>query len=62
MIMEKNVKLKELKIKLLQKNYSDQVGKKAIETKLAAIEDLIQEIQVKLFSLSQQVTLGPNKN
>lgn len=58
MIREQSIKFEELEAKLLQKNRLDKVEKGTIETKLAAVTDLVQETQVKLSYLFQQAILG----
>lgn len=61
MIKEQSTKLQELEANLVQKNRSDKVEKGVIETKLAAIENLFKETQVKVSSLSQEAGLGQTK-
>lgn len=58
MIKEQGAKLQELEAKLVQKNRSEEVEKGVIETKLATIENLFKEMQVKLSSFSQEAGSG----
>lgn len=62
MIKEQGIKLQELEVKLLQRNRLEQGEKGIIETKLATIEGLVQETQVKFGCLSQQAIPSPTKD
>lgn len=62
MIKEQGTKLQEFEVKLVQRNRLEQEEKGKLETKLAAIESLLQKTQLQLAAFSQQAIPTTTEN